>query len=283
MQGAPVAEGTIVKLGSPKLMEMMLAAYQKKYGEDFKDSKDYEHFARTIALVLSKNTQNRRQATLYINGEATGVVVTLIALDSVGEQAKQFRTLDGKYRVVFEVTDGKYSGWKTSDGTPLELIFTEPGHESADDEAYQAEQASKARRLWISLKGTWSGTTFAATSGSLGGLDKSDLDLREYMRTAAFQSMKLKDFAAVMVSGTQYWTAEFFDQLSNDAYVRFTATVKNGSATVTVTKQTKYDEDKSDNAEKVGGGTPEWKKETGEWLAYWVSGKTMAQMPIQVS
>lgn len=281
--GMPIATGAIITIASPKLQQMMLDAFEEMYsggalrklfGHDFKDTKEYKDFARIIGNVLGKGTQNRTYANLMENGQPTGVTVELIGLDSVGERTTRWRTVDGAYTVRFEVTDDRYSGWKTESGTPLEEIFQGDEAESTDDDAYQAAQKQKARGLTFYLRGQFPGTSLWAKSASTSA-DSGDLDLREFMRTADFQGMKLSEFAAVQITARQEWTAEFFDELSWDGWIIFTATISGGSGGLRILMQ-------NGNEAAVGGGSDQWKSDTVATLAAWVASKSVAEVPLQI-
>jgi hypothetical protein len=127
-QAISVDASKINALASGKVKEIMYSAYAREHRGWFEDeadvlkSQDFQNFKEVVESNLDKNGR------ITWARLANGVTVKLIALDSTGDRAQVFRTVDGRYSgVTIHGEKQTHSGWITAEGVPLEDVFPAQG------------------------------------------------------------------------------------------------------------------------------------------------------------
>lgn len=195
----------ILATATPKLEQMLIDAYVKAntglldkiFGRDPKESKSFKDFERVIKSNLQSSATRTTRATL-----SNGVTLTLTALDYTGENARRFRTEDGRYIVKQGGDTTKHSGWITDDGRPLEEIYT---NQATGNQADQGSPGQLARMqgildgltAWVSVQAR--GGTIAGQGLRLSGPGADDEQFAQYVRTADAQAKTLGSFRSTAV------------------------------------------------------------------------------------
>jgi hypothetical protein len=217
MQGMAINKSAIMASAAPKLQDMMMKSYEKKYsggamrwlfGEDLKNSKDYKYFQEYVQQYLQPDKTNTLRARLKRKGVDKEVYITLVMLDSTSDRAQKFRTEDGRHMVTLSGDTENFSGWVAEDGKPLEDYYMDQkaADQTSSDEA-KAKQVEdmkdKLRRTTLIAEGTFNGLSLKVTSAKLSGAP-DDLEFQEFMRSPAALSMTVNDAGLlVRVEGTE--------------------------------------------------------------------------------
>jgi hypothetical protein len=222
MQSATVDRTAILAKAAPKLQEMILSSYEKQFsggvlrwmfGQDFKESKDYQNFKRYIEGYLQPDKTNTIRTRLKKKGIDNEVYITLIMLDSTSDRASKFRTEDGRYLVTLSGDTENYSGWVTEDGTPLENIYFDQAaaDETGSEESKQAHLADMKKKLSSGVlvgEASYNGLAFSFNSFKLTKVP-DDLEFQEFMRSPEALGMTVSQAGlAVYVSATQRFDKE---------------------------------------------------------------------------
>lgn len=195
----------ILATATPKLEQLLIDAYvkansgllDKVFGRDVKESKSFKDFERVLKSNLQSTATRTTRATL-----SNGVTLTLTALDYTGENARRFRTEDGRHIVKQGGDTTKHSGWITDDGRPLEELYP---NQAAGDKADQGSADQLARMqgimngvdVWVSVQAR--GAAVAGQGVRLTGRGAEDEQFAQYVRTADAQARTLGSFRSVSV------------------------------------------------------------------------------------
>ena len=291
MAGLPINRAAIIGAAAPKLQEMIMGAYERKYsggalrwlfGQDLKESKDYKYFEDYVKTFLKTDQTNTIQARLKRKGEDKEVYITLVMLDSTSDRAQKFRTQDGRHLVSLTGDTENYSGWVAEDGKPLEDYYLDQASaDKASSDAAKAEQLekmkSRLRAMILSADASFTGLGMSINSLSLQRAP-DDLEFKEFMRSPAALEMTVKEAGlAVIVNGTQR-----FDSVvtgwPDDHVVSFRAYGASYAAKVEVTDLDGITKNMlPSNFNKPG--TPAWKADVSEAVKAALAEKRLAALP----
>jgi hypothetical protein len=196
-----ISTDKILATATPKLEQMLIDAYvkanstwfDKLFAPNVKESKSFKDFEQVVKTNLQPSATHTETANL-----SNGVKLTVTALDYTGENARRFRTQDGRYIVSQGGDTAKHSGWITVDkGIPLEDLYP---NQEAGDKANQgsadqlAHMQSILNGLTVFASVTARGSSCTVGSVRLTGPGADDEQFAQYVRTADALAKTLGSF-----------------------------------------------------------------------------------------